>query len=322
MESRTLVASYRRELVNAGFIRSSGLPNVAQFVKAFNARYSLEWQTNLLCSGGSESGVTAWIRKALNHGYGNTIQHLLLIRMLGMNLSEFTRRTSESLEELDLDAEMSTRLPSTRLAKNPSEQLRALHRQQVLDCIKENPSATRNQLVRHLAVRAASWPRQYDREWLESVLPAKTKSGGPRMTTSDWHSRDIQLSSQINMIRKQLFASAGRPVRVTRTRVLSELGFRHGALPEKLPLTNLAINSAIESIQEVAVRRVLWLASNVGWTKRSMTLSRVIQSAGVRAKWRILPEFTNTIRRAEELLGRSSKSGNGNVIEEEMRLIA
>jgi len=142
------------------------------------------------------------------------------------------------------------------------------------------------------------------------------------MTTSDWHSRDIQLSSQINMIRKQLFASAGRPVRVTRTRVLSELGFRHGALPEKLPLTNLAINSAIESIQEVAVRRVLWLASNVGWTKRSMTLSRVIQSAGVRAKWRILPEFTNTIRRAEELLGRSSKSGNGNVIEEEMRLIA
>lgn len=105
------------------------------------------------------------------------------------------------------------------------------------------------------------WLRRHDREWLEAHLPARRTPKGPGVKI-DWRARDAEFATAVRGEAERLFNAPGRPVRVTATGVAKRVGklalvSKHG---DKLPQTVEALKEVAETVEDYAVRRVLWAA--------------------------------------------------------------
>ncbi len=144
-----------------------------------------------------EQGIT---KNEIQLRYGISAWSVLLIELDRPELSE-THRNSTILRQ------------------------REKHRNALLSFLRDTPNGTR----RLFAVKHAGsydWLRQYDRDWLVSHLPQLASGGreGLGRSRRDWHQIDQVAASGVRQAAQQEFAKADRPIRLTRSRLLSAVG--------------------------------------------------------------------------------------------------
>lgn len=140
------------------------------------------------------------------------------------------------------------------------ERQRTNHRQMVKDYLQVNPCATRVE-IRQDCSGAIDWLEEFDREWLKSHWPSRgVAAAKKRRAIIDWVGRDQLLADGVAQLALTWKAETARPVRITRTRLLSEIGAlaAMGAGRDRLPKTLLAAEAHSESVEDYQRRRLRW----------------------------------------------------------------
>jgi len=164
---------------------------------------------------------------------------------LPMNVSGSRQVGSKTLE----------RYQNFRISKGEALEL---YKQEWLEVLKDNPSASRRQLMT-IASFLYLWLGKNAPEWLEANLPP-TRKADHRGDLKDWKSIDIELEAAVEATCKRIREVDGRPVRVSLTAIIREVG--HSAWIErclhKLPRTSTALSNHVESHEDFLIRRVKW----------------------------------------------------------------
>jgi hypothetical protein len=139
-------------------------------------------------------------------------------------------------------------------------------RQEALESYKQewmlvretNPDATRNELMK-FANFLYLWLRKNAPEWIESHLPPAIKER-PKKNLIQWKSKDLKLATKIRSKANMIRNHPGRPVRVSITALIREVGHRAWIEKQlnKLPLTAKALAESLESVESYLLRRVKW----------------------------------------------------------------
>jgi Tn7-like transposition protein D/TniQ len=106
------------------------------------------------------------------------------------------------------------------------------------------------------APSSLAWLRRHDADWLSKQLPP----GQWRPKTVDWPARDVTLASAVMDVAERLRNAPGRPVWITRGLLCQHIpsgGFMH-VHHKQLPLTEAALDAAVETAEEYALRRLAW----------------------------------------------------------------
>jgi hypothetical protein len=129
-------------------------------------------------------------------------------------------------------------------------------RQQWLSIRKENPRATRQQLIR-IAPYAYYWLNRHSSDWLKQNMPTARKNK-PEPVRVDWNTWDVTLSTKVKTIAREIRDNQARPVRVSKEEIVRRLGHRawFEQSLSKLPYTEYALKTCLESREDFLVRRV------------------------------------------------------------------
>jgi hypothetical protein len=157
-------------------------------------------------------------------------------------------------------------------------------RRKWLSVIEAHPDASRKQLIR-ISNYLYFWLRRNDLEWFEKHLPS-TRNRSRRPSLIDWESVDIRLSASVRESAIRIKSLPGRPVRVSITAIIKEVGRRSWLerRRDKLPLTTKVINEYIETSEAFEIRKVLWLEGHYMQEGTFPTRPEFIRRAGVRNK--------------------------------------
>jgi hypothetical protein len=142
---------------------------------------------------------------------------------------------------------------------------RQKYRDELTKCLETNPCSFRNTIARELAPNATSRLRKNDKDWLLCVLPPVRPRAGPR-GRANWEIRDTELAARVPAAIDRLLSAPGLPRRITAQQIICALGFS-GGLPDpaRLQRTVALINTAVESLEECAIRRLnrfVWMQSS------------------------------------------------------------
>lgn len=239
----------------------------------------------------------------------------------GLSVAEICRRLNsyhypvrQAAERLGLPSKRGYRrrlLPPPNLQVEERKKSRETRqdecRRAVLEYCRYNPGLSRTELQRGAVRSEVNWLMRNDREWFEETAPPRRRSRAGGRTNRHEQRRaelDRELSCRIPDIRFELINRPGRPTRITKSAILSELGFHRSRLPfgNKLDLTIEAIDQATESLQDVALRRVAWLLDNARKEGRILRAKKVVWDARIRKAWLEEEEFAGAL---ESLLGGS-----------------
>ncbi|MDQ3742893.1 MAG: TnsD family transposase [Acidobacteriota bacterium] len=181
-----------------------------------------------------------------------TLGHLLV--RLGLIASSLKGSGEEIYTTLSC-ANKGKRLTGTQFLNH-----RETRRKLWLEVLKDNPGVPRKAL-REKHTFLYDWLGKNDREWFESLLPPRQKVGA-RPAYIDWAKRDAESAEAVKDEAGRIRSAPGRPVRVSKTGVAKNIGVlavisKRGNL---LPLTVKALDKVSESVENYAVRRVLWAA--------------------------------------------------------------
>ncbi|MBB4013415.1 hypothetical protein GGR36_002761 [Niveibacterium umoris] len=142
----------------------------------------------------------------------------------GMPKNEIARQFDVSewsilLIELD-KPELGTAHREATIARQREKHREALH-----SFFRSNPSKTRNDFATS-HVGTYDWLREYDRNWLDSNLPAPIRNGHneTRGTRKEWHQLDQDAVLCIRDTVHEEMTKNDRPTRLTPTRLLSTAG--------------------------------------------------------------------------------------------------
>lgn len=110
--------------------------------------------------------------------------------------------------------------------------------------------------------REYAWLQHNDSEWLAGHVPRPQRRNPPTANV-DWKRRDAEYAPTVRATASRLKDVPGHPVRVTKTAIGRVLGAT-SLLSQKLsqlPLTSKVLADVLETREEYAVRRVIWVAS-------------------------------------------------------------
>jgi Tn7-like transposition protein D/TniQ len=187
------------------------------------------------------------------------------------------RRDWEATKQARAQARAEARLAAKELK-------RVKCREQMLQAMKENPTASRSELAR-LAPIAYGWLLGHDREWVEASLPAPR----PHIKSPsriDWNRRDAEFAAEARTTAERLKQTPGRPIRVSKSLIAQEIGL----LPiifskaHHLPLTKAILEEISESLDDWAVRRIQWAAECFRQAGQRPTSGQVLKRAVVTRK--------------------------------------
>ncbi len=104
-----------------------------------------------------------------------------------------------------------------------------------------------------------TWLYNHDRTWLDQHKPAKKVRALPEI---DWAERDRAMAKAVKESASRLRNTPDRPLRVSLEKLGKDIGHQHLLRKhlEMLPLTEQALADAVETLGEVGVRRVGWIA--------------------------------------------------------------
>ena len=135
------------------------------------------------------------------------------------------------------------------------------YRSKWLSARKQGQQMTLKTLRRKLP-REYAWLAHNDYEWLGRHKPHPQRHN-ISTTSVDWEKRDADYSFAVRVAALRLNNGSGRPVRVTKTAIGRVLGAT-SLLSQKLshmPKTFKVLADVLETREEYAVKRVLWVAS-------------------------------------------------------------
>jgi hypothetical protein len=144
------------------------------------------------------------------------------------------------------------------------------------------------------------WLRIHDRQWLQDNFPTRPNAKKQAGTTNDrqfspgrTRIEDKSLALKIATVSNELTAQVGRPKRITLGSLcarIPELKAARRHLPE-LPYSANALQRAVETFEDCAVRRIAFVASSCRRTGRSVTCAQLALEAGV-----FVPRYQNSPR--------------------------
>jgi hypothetical protein len=157
-------------------------------------------------------------------------------------------------------------------------------RNQWLSVRRENPKATRKQLI-GLAPYAYYWLNRHSLAWLMQNLPASNKNN-PSPVRVDWKAWDVTLSKEVRKTAKQIRETQVKPIRVSKEEIINRLGHRSWIEQKlsKLPKTSQALALCLESREDFLVRRVKLMESHFQSLGRCPTYHQIDVRAGTRTK--------------------------------------
>ena len=192
-------------------------------VAAIRSRYSSDVLGRLNAALDSNQN---WLRQSMGS--------MRATNVLGRNLMlfDFFGRRIPTLEDLALAVEhrrkmLEARARSTRTNLNASPLQIERDRKAILEYLKENPKATRSQVLDALG-RTAVNARDRDSEWYDSLLSALPRGGnmrvrGTRERGDYWKEFDARTEAHVRARRDELLQSAvASPVRLTKLSCLRE----------------------------------------------------------------------------------------------------
>lgn len=144
-----------------------------------------------------------------------------------------------------------------------SPTLQSTYRAIFLAAKAENPEAGITGLSRKIP-REYDWLKRNDPDWLQANRPPALKhkpSRKPKPCWADWSRRDQEFMAKVKPAGLRLKNTSGCPIRLTKTKLATEIGIRHSSYLSRLPLTVQALTEMAESVEEYYVRRVWWMAN-------------------------------------------------------------
>jgi hypothetical protein len=128
-------------------------------------------------------------------------------------------------------------------------------RQILSDLIQQRPGLTRDE-IRSADYAAYDMLRKEDREWLNSMIPLRSK----RPTPINWRERDRDLAQKVALAAEAIRNQPGKPVRVTKMKIAQSLEAKNQILnlSPKLPETKAVVERVVESREDFAIRRLIW----------------------------------------------------------------
>ena len=161
---------------------------------------------------------------------------------------------------------------------------RAKCREQMLQAMKDNPTAIRSELAR-LVPLAYNWLLKHDREWVEASLPAP-RPHIKQPSPIDWGRRDAEFAAEVRTTAERLKQAPGRPVRVSKNSIALEIGVWTiiSIQAHHLPLTQAVLEEVSESVDDWAARRIQWAAECFRQVGGRPTSGQVLKRASVRRK--------------------------------------
>ncbi|MBD1932268.1 MULTISPECIES: TnsD family Tn7-like transposition protein [Cyanophyceae] len=175
-----------------------------------------------------------------------------------------------------------------------------------LEAVKENPHIGRTALER-MFQRIHAWLYVHDKKWLKAHLPpCKTRVVfSPQV---DWKKRDHELATAAKFSAQGLKTSLGRPVKLTKTAIASDLGQLKliEQQKDKLPRTTKALEELAETREEFAVRRIQWASKCFRQENVYPTRWQLLRQAGIRPDLAEVPQVKEAITVALKSLDASA----------------
>jgi signal recognition particle subunit SEC65 len=130
---------------------------------------------------------------------------------------------------------------------------------------KQHPEATYSDLVRKMPARS-SWLRVHDQVWLKENSPSSScRKAVQRKLPKDRGNQDQDMADQVKQAAHCLRNTPGYPVRITRIAIAASIKdgvvFTSHKL-KQLPLTNRALEEAIETSDSFALRKIQWITEH------------------------------------------------------------
>ncbi len=123
----------------------------------------------------------------------------------------------------------------------------------ILEFMKNNSNVNRTEITKTL-LKQVSWLKRNNPKWLENNFP-KIESSKIQIKEIDYNNRDIEILENIKKIYEKIIVLE-KPVRITVTLIEKLLGRQLYKYLNKLPKTNMFLQSIIETVDEFRIRRV------------------------------------------------------------------
>jgi hypothetical protein len=200
----------------------------------------------------------------------------------GMGRTDICRRHGCSewtvlMVELDQPA-LHEAYPLARRGKNVLK-----HRQALLAYLAGHPCARRIDIHREPSLRGTrSYLLKYDKEWIESRMPSKRRSGppkGPRATRIDWESIDRRKAEELERAVDGMLAQDGDPAWLSKSRLLGIAGLKeqYHRYPNRLPLVGDVLRRRAKTRTQHEIHRLEWAVKQIARGGGKLSLKSLLR---------------------------------------------
>lgn len=205
------------------------------------------------------------------------IRHILLINFLTGDIKKFFNQIQESSNIIT----KSPRSKNNYDIKDVNINKYNIYKENITNILENNKDINRKTL-RELCKKEYTYMYRYDKEWLFSNLPNKSKviSENKRV---DWNIRDEEYLILLKKKYKELLLSS-KPIRITKGNLARPLGILVNVENKikKIPRTEKFLNEVCETKQEFQIRRCKNIIDNMNIIDNDIKIWRVQRVAGIR----------------------------------------
>ena len=165
---------------------------------------------------------------------------------------------------------------------------REKHREALLSFLRSRPTESRNEFAKRHA-GSYYWLRKHDRAWLQSHLPAPRwgHRKGKKKGFKDRHPRDQAAFLAVGQMARQELARPDRPMRLTRTRLLSAVGALaalSGRGRDRYPSTIAEAERLAESKEQFLHRTIRWALNELARGQKAISMNQLYRAAHLKPR--------------------------------------
>jgi hypothetical protein len=162
------------------------------------------------------------------------------------------------------------------------------HRDALLSFLRNRPGESRNEFAKRHA-GSYFWLRKHDRAWLQSHLPAPRwgYGKGRRKAVKDRHPLDQAASMAVKQMARRELARPDRPMRLTRTRLLSAVGALaalSGRGRDRYPSTVAEAERVAETKEQFMRRTIHWALKELARRPMAISMTQLCRVAHLKPR--------------------------------------
>lgn len=162
------------------------------------------------------------------------------------------------------------------------------HRDALLSFLRNRPGKSRNEFAKRHA-GSYFWLRKHDRAWLQSHLPAPRwgHRKGKQKAVKDRHPLDQAASMAVGQIARRELARPDRPMRLTRTRLLSAVGALaalSGRGRDRYPSTIAEVGRVAETKEQFMRRTIRWALTELARRSKAISMNQLCRVAHLKPR--------------------------------------